>query len=91
MNCQIMDQMGYIYQKQQKYQQAIDILTKRASLKECFKDTREHIVYYLIGQSYLLSNRPDSAVTALKKSIELDSSILVFKNQSCRFLCRIRQ
>jgi tetratricopeptide (TPR) repeat protein len=75
-NCQIMDQMGYIYQKQQKYQQAIDILTKRASIKECFNDKREHIVYYLIGQSYLLSNRPDSAVIALKKSIEIDSTFL---------------
>jgi tetratricopeptide (TPR) repeat protein len=78
-NCQIMDQMGYIYQKQQKYQQAIDILTKRASIKECFNDKREHIVYYLIGQSYLLSNRPDSAITALNKSIDYDSTFLFSK------------
>jgi tetratricopeptide (TPR) repeat protein len=75
-NCQIMDQMGYIYQKQQKYQQAIDILSKRATIKDCFNEKREHIVYYLIGQSFLMSNRPDSAVISLKKSIELDSTFM---------------
>lgn len=74
-NCKIMDQMGYIYQRIQKYQEAIDILNFRLSYSEC-NDQRENIVYYLIGQSYLLSERPNEAIEPLNKSIELDSTFL---------------
>lgn len=74
-NCRIMDQIGYIYQRQAKYQQAIDILGKRASIGEC-SGSNDHIVYYLIGQSYLMSNRADSSLTYLEKSIKVDTNFM---------------
>lgn len=74
-NCKIMDQMGFIYQRVQQYQKAIDILNLRTSLDVC-NDGRENIVHYLIGQSYLLSDRPTEAIEPLKKSISMDSTFL---------------
>ncbi|MCO5251405.1 MAG: tetratricopeptide repeat protein [Candidatus Kapabacteria bacterium] len=74
-NCKVMDQMGYIYQRILKYQEAIDILKLRLTYAEC-NDDRENIVHYLIGQSYLLSERPAEAIEPLRKSIELDSTFL---------------
>ncbi len=74
-NCKIMDQMGYIYQRISKYQEAIDILKLRLNYAEC-NDDKINIVHYLIGQSYLLSERPAEAIEPLRKSIELDSTFL---------------
>lgn len=72
-NCQFMDQMGYILQKQKKYPEAIQILEKRLETETCETD-KIHIVYYLIGTSYLFNRQPEPAVENLNKAVENDST-----------------
>jgi len=77
-SCRIMDQMGFIYQKIGKYQDAIDILSKRIQNANC-KSSNDHIAYYFIGQSYLLLKMPESAIDPLQKSSIADSTFLFSK------------
>ncbi len=74
-SCRIMDMMGSIYHRIGKYQEAIDILTRRLSNNKC-NGMNDHIAYYYIGQSYLLSKDYSKAIEPLKKSISLDSNLL---------------
>lgn len=71
-NCKVMDQMGYVLQKQKKYKEAIEILEKRATTDACNQDStsKMHIVYYLIGSSYLYDGQPEPAIKNLIKSTE---------------------
>lgn len=74
-SCRIMDQMGFIYQKTGKYAEAIDILKRRLDNEKC-NGSNDHIAYYFIGQSYLLSKDFMNAISPLKKSASIDSSFL---------------
>jgi tetratricopeptide (TPR) repeat protein len=71
-NCKIMDQMGYILQKQKKYADAVAILQKRLETGSC-PDDKLHIVYYLIGSSYLYENQPELAIENLVKATEVNN------------------
>ncbi len=68
-NCKIMDQMGYILQKQKKYQDAISILEQRLETEAC-EDDKLHVVYYIIGSSYLYDEQPEPAIENLAKATE---------------------
>jgi tetratricopeptide (TPR) repeat protein len=70
-NCRFMDQMGYIYQRRGDYSDAIRILDLRLKTETCGED-KIHIVYYLIGQSYLLDTAQSAqlAIEPLEKSVE---------------------
>lgn len=74
-SCRIMDLMGSIYQKMGKFTEAIDILTRRLSNEKC-NGSNDHIAYYFIGQSYLLSKDYANAIEPLKKSTSIDSTFL---------------
>ena len=74
-SCRIMDIMGSIYQRLAKYDDAINILKKRVENNNC-NGNNDHIAYYFIGNSYLLSKRPPDAIPFLEKSITLDSTFL---------------
>ncbi|HRP01718.1 MAG TPA: tetratricopeptide repeat protein [Candidatus Kapabacteria bacterium] len=74
-SCKLMDNMGYMYQKMGKYNEAIDVLTRRVSNEKC-KGSNDHIAYYLIGQSYLMLKDYTKSIESLKHSISLDSAFL---------------
>jgi len=74
-SCRIMDQMGFIYQKIGKFAEAIDVLKRRLANEKC-KGSNDHIAYYFIGQSYLLSKDYANAIEPLQKSASLDSTFL---------------
>lgn len=75
-NCSVMQTIGYIYQKQGNYPQAIEMFRNRLNIGACSNE-KDYIAYYLLGSSYFLNKMADSAIAPLKKSIVLDSTFLM--------------
>lgn len=74
-NCRLMYLLGSQLYKLKMYNDAIYILNKRLTTGQC-KDSLGSLINYFIGVSHLFSERPDSALIALKNSVVLDSTFL---------------
>ncbi|MFP4370150.1 MAG: tetratricopeptide repeat protein [Candidatus Kapaibacterium sp.] len=86
-NCNLIWILGTQYSKMKRYDEGIDMLKLRLDTEEC-RDELDPKVYYTIGQSYYFSSddtlftdeqkqsRLDSAISNLKKAVELDSTYL---------------
>ncbi len=73
--CGLMDRFGRLLIFLKKYDDAIEILKKRLETEACIDSTVPRTNYF-IGVSHFQSERPDSALPYLQKSVELDSTYL---------------
>ena len=80
--CRIMQSLGVMLQRFVKpgdtipdYLRSVKVLEKRAQTEKCGND-QKHIVYYYIGNGYLLGKKVIESVQPLLTSIEADSTFL---------------
>lgn len=74
-NCRLMFSLGSLLQGMKKYDEAIEVLTKRNNTVQC-NDSVQNRIYYLIGLCHQFAGRPQEAVPSLKKSVELNPKFL---------------
>ena len=70
-NCVLMFFLGTVLNSIKNYDESTKILKLRLSTTSC-SDDNDSKVYYIIGQNFIFSNQPDSAIVYLEKSIEID-------------------
>lgn len=70
-NCILMYFLGTIMNSIKMYNESSNILKLRLQTKGC-SDENDSKIYYIIGQNFIFSNQPDSAVVYLEKSLEID-------------------
>ncbi len=80
--CRIMQSLGVMLQKYVKpgdsipdYMRSVKILEKRATTSGCVNE-QKHIVYYYIGNGYLLGGKALQAIEPLLSSISADTTFL---------------
>lgn len=70
-NCILMYFLGTVLNSVKMYEESSNILKLRLNTNGC-SDENDSKVYYIIGQNFIFSNQPDSAIVYLEKSIEID-------------------
>ncbi len=70
-NCVLMYFLGTVMNSIKMYDESNKILKQRLQTNGC-SDENDGKVYYIIGQNFIFSNMPDSAIVYLEKSLQID-------------------
>lgn len=70
-NCVLMYFLGTVLNSIKIYDESSNILKLRLNTQSC-SDDNDSKIYYIIGQNFIFSNQPDSAIIYLEKSLEID-------------------
>ncbi len=70
-NCVLMYFLGTVLNAIKNYDESTQVLKLRLNTTTC-SDDNDSKVYYIIGQNFIFSNKPDSAIIYLEKSVEID-------------------